>query len=66
MVSGPTALSTLFTGTPNCAVNNGDPVVVYDELADRWLLSQFSIDGSPEYMCIAISQTPDPTGAYYL
>src|SRR5262249_6036091 len=47
------------------ATNDGDPVVLYDPLANRWLLSQL-VSSSPYAVCIAISQTPDPTGAYYL
>ena len=47
-----------------CAANVGDPIVVYDHFADRWLLSQFA---SPNQMCVAISQTPDPTaGTWFL
>ena len=47
-----------------CRSNSGDPIVVYDHLADRWLLSQFAF---PSHMCIAISQTPDPTtGTWFL
>ena len=42
--------------------NDGDPIVLYDSLDDRWLLSQFA---SPSHLCIAISQSADPTGAYY-
>jgi hypothetical protein len=52
--------------------NNGDPIVLYDHLADRWFLSQFAHDidanGNPVgpfLQCIAISQTGDPTGAYF-
>lgn len=41
----------------------GDPIVLYDERADRWLLSEFSASGNNLH--IAISQTPDPSGAYY-
>src|SRR5437867_120507 len=55
-----------------CATNNdGDPVVKYDRLADRWLVSQFAVtDNSGNFQapydeCIAISQTPNPAGAYY-
>lgn len=48
-----------------CTSNFGDPIVLYDDMADRWLLSQFGLSG-PLGMCIAISQTPDPTGAYFL
>src|SRR5262249_23204790 len=49
--------------------NDGDPVVVYDQLADRWFVTQFSlpnIDAGPNYQCVAVSKTADPTGAYYL
>ena len=43
---------------------HGDPIVVYDHIADRWLLSQFA---DPNHMCVAISQTPDPTaGTWFL
>jgi len=42
--------------------NNGDPIVLYDHLAGRWLVSQFSINQGVQ--CFAISQTSDPTGAY--
>jgi hypothetical protein len=64
-----TLFTDLFAGsglTYCSSQNDGDPVVVWDSLADRWLLSQFAVSTSPEHMCIAISQTPDPTGAYYL
>ena|SRR5688572_22257819 len=46
-----------------CASDAGDPVVLYDGLADRWLLSQFAFPG---HICVAISQTPNPLGAYHL
>jgi hypothetical protein len=51
-----------------CAVtNDGDPIVNYDPLADRWMLSQFSVaNRPPAHECIAISQTADPTGAWFL
>lgn len=46
-----------------CNSNLGDPIVVYDNLADRWNLSQFARNAAQTrfWMCIAISQTPDPT-----
>jgi hypothetical protein len=52
--------------------NDGDPVVVYDQLARRWLISQFiaTPSGSPgddQYgECIAVSTSSDATGSYYL
>jgi hypothetical protein len=49
-------------GGPCEDYNIGDPIVLYDEETDRWLVSQFHpFDG----LCIALSETGDPTGAYY-
>ncbi len=71
---GPAAGSTIWDGFggPCETQNDGDPIVLYDHLADRWLMSQFALPNNffgilfaPFYQCIAISQTPDPTGAYY-
>ena len=45
-----------------CATGRGDPIVLYDQLADRWFLSEF---GAGNSLCTYVSQTPDPTGAYY-
>ena len=50
--------------------NDGDPVVVYDQLARRWLISQFIVadtsKGEQYGECVAISETGDATGKYYL
>jgi hypothetical protein len=64
---GPVKLNTLFSGFggPCEQWNNGDPVVLYDSLADRWLVSQMAGGFVPTSECIAISQTADPTGGYY-
>ncbi|MBK8987107.1 MAG: hypothetical protein IPM39_13690 [Chloroflexi bacterium] len=51
-----------LTSLPGCATGSGDPIVLYDQLADRWFLSEF---GSGNSLCIYISTTPDPTGTYY-
>ncbi|HBG71662.1 MAG: hypothetical protein A2W93_06875 [Bacteroidetes bacterium GWF2_43_63] len=51
-------MGTLFGETSNA----GDPIIMYDRFADRWFISQF---GSSNEIFIAISQTNDPTGAYY-
>jgi len=70
----PAAGNTLWSGFGGLCqtTNNGDPIVQYDQLADRWLMSQFAFDVDisgnpipPYYQCIAISQTADPTGAWY-
>ena len=70
LLYGPANVNTLFTGMggPCETTNDGDPIVQYDHLADRWLISQFALPNYPRgpfYECIAISQTPDPTGAWY-
>lgn len=47
--------------------NDGDPIVLYDQGADRWLVSQFAwIDPNNYHECIAISATGDPTGSWHL
>lgn len=49
-----------------CATNNdGDPIVQYDQFADRWVLTQFSVSTTPYKQCVAVSTTPDPTGTYH-
>lgn len=55
---GPFNLGTLLFGE-----NAGDPIVMYDKFAQRWFISQFAESSNDIY--IAISQTEDPTGAYY-
>jgi hypothetical protein len=55
-----------FDHTNPCAKrDDGDPVVVFDRMAHRWILSQFAIPtGGPYYHCVAVSQTSDATGGY--
>jgi hypothetical protein len=76
LLVGPIDTGSLWAGFPieDCTDPSGDPVVVYDQLEDRWLLSQFTtrgmnpdgtFNGLPFYDCVAISQTGDPTGAYF-
>ena len=66
-VFGPAANNTLWAGFGGeCQTDNsGDPVVLYDRAADRWFLSQFTASGPTFFECVAISQTSDPTGAYF-
>ena len=64
---GPAANNTLWSGFggPCQTENAGDPVVLYDQLADRWILTQFTANGPTFFECIAVSQTNDPTGSYF-
>ena len=69
---GPETTSTIWSGFPGpwSGHNDGDAVVLYDENADRWLISQVAgyCGSSPNftnYELVAISTTSDPTGSYY-
>src|SRR4051794_38668501 len=60
-LTGPTPINELWRGQDNpCGrLNDGDPIVLYDQMADRWLISQFAINEKPIFFeCIAVSQTP--------
>jgi len=52
-----------LTGTPCQNLNRGDPFVFYDQVANRWVVSDFafaSFPGANFYECIGVSQGPDP------
>ncbi len=65
-VYGPAAGNSIWTGFGgSCqSSNDGDPIVLYDQLADRWVMAQFTAS-NPYGECVAISTTGDPTGSYY-
>jgi hypothetical protein len=75
LLAGPASLGSLWAGFPvtECAEQSGDPVVLYDQAADRWIITQFTTRGinfpdeplNPFYNCVAISTTADPTGSYF-
>jgi hypothetical protein len=66
---GPNSISSIWSGFGGVCENagSGDPIVLYDHLADRWIISQFA--GRPGVFptdeCIAISTTSDATGSYH-
>ncbi|MBA2297071.1 MAG: hypothetical protein H0W14_03435 [Actinobacteria bacterium] len=71
---GPIDTGTLWSGFPveDCTDPSGDPIVLYDQTTDRWILTQFTTRGldpatptAPFYNCVAISTSGDPTGSYY-
>jgi hypothetical protein len=66
LIAGPTAGNTLWSGFGGgCQSNNdGDPVVLYDKAAQRWIFSQFSVTTTPYLQCVAVSTTSDATGTY--
>ena len=69
--------NSLFSGGPTgtiCDTNSiGDPIVIYDQFADRWFLTNFAFQLSggtpiaPFYECFAVSKTADPvSGGWWL
>ncbi len=67
LVAGPTPGNTLWSGFGGgCEIDNdGDPIVLYDKLANRWVMGQFSVSTSPYLQCIAVSLSADATGQWY-
>jgi len=64
LIFGPVAGNSLWAGFGGACEtkNDGDPVIFYDHLADRWMISQFAINEGIQ--CIAVSTSGDPTGSY--
>jgi hypothetical protein len=65
-IYGPAAGNTLWSGFGGgCQSNNdGDPIVQYDKIHGRWVMSQFSVSTKPYLQCFAVSQTSDATGSW--
>jgi len=57
------ALQSLATSSP-CNSGFCDPVVLYDRMADRWILTELP-NSNGGYLCVYVSSSPDPTGTYY-
>lgn len=66
-LSPPFKISTIFEplGTACSTRNDGLPIVLYDALADRWLITQICSNFPPFRQMVAVSQTGDPLGAYF-
>ncbi len=68
-MAGPFATNALWTGFGgNCQTDdNGDGVVLFNHIANRWVISQFALgsnDNGPYEECVAVSTTDDATGTY--
>ena len=65
-VLGPAGIATIWSGFGGVCQNSGfgDPVVLYDQLANRWIISQFAGSSIPTDECVAVSTTSDATGSY--
>ena len=53
-----TTMSAIAGGAGGCSSGRGDPVVIHDQFADRWLLTEFASSGNN--LCVYVSQTADP------
>jgi hypothetical protein len=64
---GPVGISTLWSGFGGvCELNgSGDPVVLYDQLANRWVVTQFAGVSVITDECVAVSTTNDATLTWY-
>jgi hypothetical protein len=67
LLYGPAAGNTIWQGFGgDCETrNDGDPMVQYDQLADRWVMSQFSLRQGNYLQCVAVSKTSDATGQWH-
>ena len=67
LLYGPAAGNTIWAGFGgDCETrNDGDPMVQYDQLADRWVMSQFSLRSGNYLQCVAVSKTSDATGQWH-
>ena len=69
-LAGPAAIHSIFSTLPAsnlCATSDGgDPIVLYDQIAKQWLISQLAYNRSfsTTMVCIAVSTTSDAAGAY--
>jgi hypothetical protein len=67
-ILGPSNINTLWTtfGGPCATQNSGDPIVLYDKVAGRWLISQFttSVSSGSYFQCVAVSTTANAAGTY--
>lgn len=44
------------------AQSAGDPIILFDEIADKWIITEFA---GPANLLIAVSETSDPLGSYF-
>ena len=68
VAAGPFVGNTFWQGFGGpCETNNaGDPIVLFDKLASRWVFSQFTSSANTDgRQCFAVSTTSDPLGPYH-
>jgi hypothetical protein len=65
-VLGPNSIESIWSGFGGVCQTSGfgDPVVVYDQLKRRWVITEFAGTSIPTDYCIAVSTSDDATGTY--
>src|SRR5437867_3675548 len=68
LTGGPVNGNAFFTGFggPCETTNDGDVIILYDQLADRWFGQQLSYSTGSYHNCMVVSTSGDPLGSYYL
>jgi len=71
LLMGPAPINSIFTAaggaSSTCAsANGGDPIVLFDKIDQRWIISQlaYNMSFTQNHLCMAISNTADATGKY--
>jgi hypothetical protein len=70
-LTSPAKLSSLFSALgpgSACALDAGDSIVAWDPLASRFVVTNVRLPdfpNAPSVLCVAVSQTGDPTGPYF-
>lgn len=68
LVLGPVSNDTFWSGFggPCATQTNVDGIVLYDKMADRWLISRHAKNTTSGmwYQCVAVSTSSDATGSY--
>ena len=60
-VVAPFSTNTLWSDVGNTGL--GDPIILYDQAVDRWLITEFAVNGN--VLLVAVSETSDPQGSYF-
>ena len=68
-LTGPFPSNAFFNGFGGLCeeTNDGDPIVLYDGINGRWIVSQFAVASptGPSSQCVAVSSSADPLGSYF-
>jgi len=67
VVAGPVSNHTFWQDQPDCGgtdANWSDAVVRFDRYANRWVIARPGVLPNGQDLCLAVSQTSDPTGRY--